>query len=247
MKARDIMTKNVVSVTPDCSIADMAATMQKYRVSGLPVIDAGGTLVGLVTEGDCLRRAETGTEIKRSGWRSFLASPETLAGEYIRSHGRKVSDVMTRDLITIGEDTDLDEIVHLMEKHQIKRLPVVRDDVVIGIVSRSNLVQALASLARGSSTVREDDAIIREKVRAELAKLPWMGIEFVTPTVKDGIVDLWGTFTAYKQDEAAVVAAENVPGVKEVRSHLAWVDPMSGLVVYSPDDKGQSLPAESVS
>ncbi|SFV34186.1 CBS domain-containing protein [Hyphomicrobium facile] len=247
MKARDIMTKNVVSVTPECSIVDMAATMQKFRVSGLPVINAGGALVGLVTEGDCLRRAETGTEAKRSGWRSFLAAPATLAGEYIRSHGRKVADVMTPDPITIGEDTDLDEIIHLMEKHQIKRLPVVTDDAVVGIVSRANIVQALAGLARGSGPVREDDTAIRDQVRAELRKLPWMAIEFITPTVKDGIVDLWGSFTAYQQDRAAVVAAENVPGVKEVRNHLAWVDPVSGLVVYSPDDKEQSQPAEPVS
>jgi len=247
MKARDIMTKNVVSVTPDCSIADMATMMQKFRVSGLPVINAGGELVGLVTEGDCLRRAETGTETKRSGWRSFLAAPATLAEEYVRSHGRKVADVMTRDLLTIGEDTDIEEIVHLMEKHQIKRLPVVRDGAVIGIVSRANIVQALASLARGAGPVREDDAIIRENVRAELGKLPWMANEFIDPTVKDGIVDLWGSFTAYEQDQAAVVAAENVPGVKEVRSHLAWIDPISGMVVYSPDEKEQSLPAEPVS
>lgn len=247
MKARDIMTKNVVSITPESSIAEMAETMRKFRVSGLPVIDASGQLVGLVTEGDCLRRAETGTATARSGWRWFLASAETLAGEYIRSHGRKVADVMTRDLITIGEDTDLDEIVHLMEKHKVKRLPVVRDGAVIGIVSRANLVQQLASLARGGGDAREDDAVIREKVRAELGKLPWMAIEFVNPTVKDGVVDLWGSFTAYQQDQAAVVAAENVPGVKEVRSHLAWVDPVSGLAVYSPDDEEQSLPAERVS
>jgi CBS-domain-containing membrane protein len=154
---------------------------------------------------------------------------------------------MTRDLITISEDTDLDDIVHLMEKHQIKRLPVVTDGAVVGIVSRANLVQALATLARGGSDVREDDAMIRENVRAELRKLPWMAIEFITPTVKDGIVDLWGSFTAFQQDEAAVVAARNVPGVKEVRNHLAWVDPVSGLVVYSADDKGQSLPVEPVS
>jgi len=247
MKARDVMTKNVVSITPDRSIAEMAETMQKFRVSGLPVIDASGRLVGLVTEGDCLRRTEIGTASTRSGWRWYLASTEMLAGEYIRSHGRKVADVMTRDLITIGEETDLDEIVHLMEKHQVKRLPVVRDGAVIGIVSRANLVQQLATLARGGGNGREDDAVIREKVRAELGKLPWMAIEFVNPTVKDGVVDLWGSFTAYQQDQAAVVAAENVPGVKEVRSHLAWVDPVSGLVVYSPDEEEQYLPAERVS
>ena len=244
MKAKDVMTKDVVSVTPDCSIADMAAKMQEFRVSGLPVINAEGVLVGIVTEGDCLRRAETGTEVKRSRWWSFLVSPETLAGEYIRAHGRKVGDVMTRDPITISEDTDLDEVIHLMEKHQIKRLPVMRDGAVIGIVSRANLVQALAGLVRGTGSVRPDDAEIGDNVRAELRKLPWAASQFISVTVKDGIVDLWGSFTAYQQDDAAVVAAGNVAGVKEVRSHLAWVDPTSGLVIYAP---GDSLPEAQAS
>src|SRR5512136_68693 len=126
MKVRDVMTASVISVTPDCSISEMAKRMQEYRVSGLPVLNEAGALVGIVTEGDCLRRMETGTESKRSGWRSFLTSPETLANEYIRSHARKVSEVMTPNPITVTEDTDLGEVIHLMEKHQVKRLPVVR-------------------------------------------------------------------------------------------------------------------------
>jgi CBS domain-containing protein len=246
MKARDVMTRNVVSITPDSSIADMAKRMQQHRISGLPVINAGGALVGMVTEGDCLRRMETGTEKKRSGWRSFLTSPETLAVEYIRTHGRKVADVMTPDPITIGEDTNLDEVIHLMEKHQIKRLPVMKDGAVIGIVSRANLIQALAGLVRsGVASVAENDEVLRQKVCAELNKLPWMANEFVTVTVKDGVVDLWGSFTAYRQDEAAIVAAENVPGVKEVKNHLAWVDPLSGLVVYAADEQPPCNPARA--
>lgn len=237
MKARDVMTTSVVSVTPDTSINEMARQMLQHRISGLPVVNAGGALVGIVTEGDCLRRTETGTETKRSGWRAFLADPATIAEEYIRSHGRKVGEVMTPNPITVAEDTDLDEVIHLMEKYQIKRLPVLKNGVVVGIVSRANLVQALAGLIRDGVSIHESDTKIREKVRAELHKLTWPAKDFVTVTVKDGIVDLWGTFTAFRQDDAAVVAAENVPGVKEVRSHLAWVDPMSGLVVYSPDDK----------
>ena len=133
MKARDVMTSSVVSVTPDCSIADLATRMQKYRISGMPVINEAGALVGIVTEGDCLRRAETGTETKRSGWRSFLASPETLAQEYVRSHGRKVAEVMTPNPITVRADTDLNDVIHLMEKHRIKRLPVVEGGAVVGI------------------------------------------------------------------------------------------------------------------
>ena len=154
--------------------------MQQYRISGLPVINAGGALVGMVTEADCQRRVETGTEKKRSGWRSFLTSPELLADEYIHSHGRKIGEVMTTNPITVSEETELDEIIHLMEKHQIKRVPVVKGREVVGIVSRANLVQALAGLLRGSAPVREDDVSIREKVRQELGKLPWAASDFVT-------------------------------------------------------------------
>lgn len=237
MKARDVMSKAVVSVTPDCSIEDMAKKMEEYRISGLPVIDASGALVGMITEGDCLRRIELGTARKGSMWRTFFATQGTLAEEYIQSHARKVAEVMTRDPITVEENTSLEEVIHLMEKHRIKRVPVVRDAAVVGIVSRANMVQALAGLLRPGAPVHEGDVAISNAVRAELDKLPWAAREFVSVTVKDGVVDLWGTFTAFRQDEAAVVAAENVPGVKEVRSHLAWVDPMSGLVVYSPDEK----------
>ncbi len=120
----------------------------------------------------------------------------------------------------------------------------VKDGAIVGIVSRANLVQALAGLLRGGATVHEDDTSVRDAVRAEIDKLPWAAKEFVSVTVKDGIVDLWGTFTAYRQDEAAIIAAQNVPGVKEVRSHLAWVDPMSGLVVYSPDERQTWNPSQ---
>jgi predicted transcriptional regulator len=150
---------------------------------------------------------------------------------------------MTPEPITVGEDTDLEEVIHLMEKHQIKRVPVVKNGAVVGIISRANLVQALAGLARDSGPVLKDDEAIAERIRDELGKLPWVANEFINVKVKNGIVDLWGSFTAHRQDQSAIVAAENVPGVKSVRSHLAWVDPMSGLVVYSPDEEKLSMPA----
>ena len=238
MKARDVMSKAVVSVTPDCSIEDMAKKMEEYRISGLPVVDAAGKLVGMVTEGDCLRRAELGTERKRSMWRTFLATQGTLAEEYIRSHARKVADVMTRDPITVGEDTAARATSFTSWRNiassACQCLWTARSSASS---SRANLVQAMAGLLRAGAPVHKDDTAIRDSVRAELDKLPWPAKEFVSVTVKDGVVDLWGTFTAFRQDEAAIVAAENVAGVKEVRSHLAWVDPMSGLVVYSPDEE----------
>jgi CBS domain-containing protein len=236
MKASDVMTSKVVTITLDSSLTDMIRLMLDYRISGLPVVAKDGKLVGMITEGDCLRRAETGTEVKRSFWRDLLTGSETLATEYIRSHGRRVSEVMTANPITVAPDTDLNEVIHLMEKNQIKRVPVVKDGVLVGILSRANLVQALAGLV-GTTSIEQSDAKIREGVIAALSKLPWAANEFLNVTVKDGVVDLWGSFTAFRQDEAAVVAAENVPGVKKARSHLSWIDPMSGMVIYSPDEK----------
>jgi predicted transcriptional regulator len=209
--------------------------MLDHRISGVPVVNARGKLVGMITEGDCLRRVETGTQIKRPLWREIFTGPEKLAEEYIRAHGRKVSEVMTTNPITVTEDNDVSEIIHLMEKNRIKRLPVMRGDALVGIVSRANLIQALSGLLRHAN-VSQTDAEIRNNIVTALAKLPWPAGEFVNVTVNDGVVDLWGSFTAFHQDEAAVVAAENVPGVKEVRNHLAWIDPMSGLTIYSPEE-----------
>ncbi|AGK56808.1 hypothetical protein HYPDE_25618 [Hyphomicrobium denitrificans 1NES1] len=244
MRASDIMTTGVVSTTPECPLSEVLQVMLERHISGLPVVNASGKLVGVITEGDCLRRVETGTEIKRPLWRQLFTGPEKLAQEYIRAHGRKVSEVMTADPITITEDTDVSEIIHLMEKSRIKRLPVMRGDAVVGIVSRANVIRALAGLLR-DARVSETDIEIRNNILAEFGKLPWAANELVDVTVKDGVVDLWGSFTAFRQDEAAVVAAENIAGVKEVRSHLAWVDPMSGITVYSPDEKNPSAGARA--
>lgn len=244
MKAKDIMTRHVVSVTPESTLSDFADVLLKNGISGVPVITAKGNLVGMITEGDCLNRVEIGTEQKQSFWRSLLADPESRAEKYIRAHGRKVSEVMTRNLITAEEDTDVSEIIHLMEKHRVKRIPIVAGNSVVGIVSRANIVQAMASLLRGVDTDVSDEKL-RSKVLQALAELPWPAKTFVNVTVKDGVVDLWGAFTSYRQDESAIVAAENVPGVKGVHNHLAWVDPMSGLVIYEADEKRSVSGAEN--
>ena len=138
MKAGEVMTRNVVSIGTDASVADMVKLMFDNRISGLPVVDDQGGLVGIVTEGDCLRRAEIGTERKRPRWLELLIGPGRLADEYIHTHSRKVAEVMTQSPITITEDTSLEEVVHLMESRRIKRLPVVRNGKVVGIVSRAN-------------------------------------------------------------------------------------------------------------
>lgn len=235
MKAEDIMTRRVISVAPEASILESARLMLQHRVSGLPVIDAAGRLVGVVTEGDFLRRVEVGTERKRPRWLEFIAGPGRLATEYVHSHGRKVADVMTGEPITVGEDTPIEEVVRLMERRRIKRLPVMRGTKVVGIVSRANLLHALASVAREALPAAKDDQAIRERVLAELAKQPWAPHDLIDVTVRNGVVELWGVFTADHQREAATVVAENIAGVKKVANHIAWIEPVSGMVIYEPD------------
>jgi CBS domain-containing protein len=230
------MTANVISVAPDESILKCVRLMLQYRISGLPVIDAKGSLVGIVTEGDFLRRVEAGTERKRPRWLEFIAGPGRLADEYVHSHGRKVSEVMTPDPITIREDTPVEEVVRLMEQRRIKRLPVMRGSAVVGIVSRANLLHALAAVAREAAPPVKDDATIRARIVAELAKQPWVPPDLVDVIVRNGVVELWGAVTVDNQREAVAVLAENVLGVKQVINHMVWIEPTSGMVLYPPGD-----------
>jgi CBS domain-containing protein len=184
MKAGDIMTARVVSIAPEVGVLEAIELMMKNHISGLPVIDSTGKLVGMVTEGDFLRRAETGTTRKRPRWLEFLVGPGRLAEEYVESHGRKVAEVMTTEPVTITEDTPLDEVVATMERRRIKRLPVMRGTQVVGIVSRANLIQALATF-RNRKLLPQPiaDADLRQKVVSRLASEPWVRPSLVNVTV----------------------------------------------------------------
>jgi CBS domain-containing protein len=231
MKAGDIMSARVISISPDAGVMEAVRVMLQNHISGLPVVDASGTLVGMVTEGDFLRRAETGTAPKRPRWLEFLVGPGRLAEEYVETHARKVGEMMTRDPITITEDTPLDEIVHVMERRRIKRLPVMRGAQVVGIVSRSNLMHAVATLGRTAPAPAQSDAAIRQQLLDEFQKQFWAPAALIDVSVKDGVVELWGTILEGAQGEAIKVCAENIPGVKKVVSHLTWIEPMSGMVI----------------
>jgi len=236
MNAADIMTPKVVSVVPDASILEAMQLMLANRISGLPVTTESGKLVGIVTEGDFLRRAETGTQQRRSRWLELFTSPGKLAQEYVHTHGRKVSDVMTPDPVTITEGTALDVIVRLLEERRIKRLPVVRSGVVVGIVSRANLLHALASLARERPNEDQSDAAIRAQIYAELNRQRWIPKDFINVVVRNGAVEVWGAILDERERQAVRVAVENVPGVKHISDHLVWVEPMSGMV-FAPADE----------
>jgi CBS-domain-containing membrane protein len=198
--------------------------MLQHRISGLPVVDSDGYVVGIVTEGDFLRRADTGTQRKRTRWVEFLVGPGRLAEEYVRSSSRRIEDVMTRSVHTISEDTPLSDAVDLMERHRIKRLPVLRDDKLVGIVSRANLLHALASLAQEVKSTPGDDEAIRECLLAELDQQSWAPLGQINVIVRNGIVELWGTLLDERKRRALIVAAENVRGVKSVRDHLVYVE-----------------------
>jgi CBS domain-containing protein len=235
MKAHEVMTWGVVSVETDAPVLQAAQLMLQNRISGLPVVDAKGGLVGIVTEGDFLRRSELGTQRRRPRWLEFLIGPGRLAAEYVHASGRKVNEIMTPSPYTITQDTPLEEIVQLMEKHRIKRVPVVDDGKLIGMVSRANLLHALASLAREAKPLAGDDLTIRERILSDLTKQSWAPTGLINIVVRNGVVELWGTIMDDRERQALIVVAENVPGVKDVRDHLVWIEPISGMAVVPED------------
>jgi len=238
MRAHQIMSRPVITVTPDTTIVEAANTMLQKHISGLPVVDATGKLVGVLSEGDFVRRSEIGTQRRRSRFLRFILGPGKAASDFVREHGRKVSEIMTTEpLLTVGEETTLEEIVELMERNNIKRLPVISNDKVVGMVSRSNLLQAVASLAKDVPDPTADDDHIRNRVIDTMAKQDWcpFGLSIV---VRDGIVHVSGVITEERSRQAAIVAAESVTGVKKVHDHLCWVDTMSGMYLNSPEDDG---------
>src|SRR6516225_9989113 len=169
MIASDVMTRNVISVPPDATVAEAVELMLERGISGLLVVDAAGTLAGIVTEGDLLRRDELGTGRRRSWWLRLIASPGRQAADFTRTHGRKVADVMTHDIVSVDAKAPLEEIVALMEEHRIKRVPVLDGDHVVGVVSRADLLRALAAAAREHAAVAADDRTTREQILDTLA------------------------------------------------------------------------------
>jgi CBS domain-containing protein len=234
MKARGVMTPDVVSVDPDASVADAARLMLQRRISGLPVVDHAGELVGVITEGDFLRRVETGTQRRRSRWIEILLGPGQLAGEYVQTSGRKVHQVMTTDVQTATEDATLEEIVRIMERRRIKRVPILRGKKLVGIVTRANLLQALAQIAHEVSPSPPEDAVIRERLLAELKQQKWAPVGTIDVAVRNGVVTLSGVLLDERQREALQVAAQNISGVMKVEDHMIWMDPASGMFMDPP-------------
>ena len=236
MKVRDVMTYGVIGVPESTSIAEAVETMLRSRVSALVVFDAHHALSGILSEGDLLRRSELGAEHKRPRWLEFLLGSGRGAEAYAHEHGRKVGEVMTRDVETIGEDAELSEAVDRMIRRRVKRLPVLRGETLVGVIARSDLLKGLLA-ATPRATGPHSDAEIKAAVQAELDKLDWAPRASVRVEVQSGVVAFDGAITDERLREGLKVIAENTPGCVGVHDHMAWIEPNSGFFMPSPEDE----------
>ena len=222
MRATDVMVTNVITVRSDTSVREIAEILLANRISAVPVLDKAGNMVGIVSEGDLIHRVEVGTERHPSWWLEFMAGKQTLAQEFIKSHARRAADLMTRNVITVKADMPLGELASLLEKHRIKRVPVVDDSgKIIGIVSRANLVQALINLRPEIAPDKTiGDSVLRGNILAQLRSEPWWpgGVEII---VHSGDVELWGIVESQVQKDAIRIAIEVMPGVRTVSDNLS--------------------------
>jgi len=220
MKAADVMVSNVITVGVNASVGEVAAILLNNHISAAPVVDEKGELVGIVSEGDLMRRPEIGTTKRHSWWLELISKKWASATEYIKSHSRKVADVMTRDIITAKPDTPLGDIAAMLERNRIKRVPIVEGGKLVGLVSRANILQALASATKKlPSLTTANDSELRKKVQSRLAAEPWRPT-MLTVTVQDGTVDLWGLVHSVEEKKAAQLAAETTPGVHAVVNNI---------------------------
>ena len=227
MKARDVMVSPVIRVKPSATVQDVARILLQNRISGVPVVDDAGKVIGMVSEGDLMRRDDLGTEHQRSWWlASLFADENALAAEYVKAHARTVGDVMSKRVVAATPDTPLNQIAGLLERHLIKRVPIIDNGELVGIVSRANLIQALA-VDRKGLTISLPDAALRENIIAHLKTQPWAHMALVNFTAHDGIVDIWGIALSQTEKNALRVAAEGIRGVRAVNDHVTVQD-MSG-------------------
>ena len=219
LTAADVMTTEVITVTPETPVRDIAALLREKRISGVPVVSSDNTVVGIVSEGDLISHAEIVGERRRSWWLRLFDNPNALAHEYTKAHGRVARDIMSSRLITVDPAASLAEIAHKLETHRIKRVPVVRDGKLEGIVTRANLLQAMATVEIAKSASAGDRAI-REQLLGRLATEPWANLALKNIMVQNGVVHLWGFVENEEERRALRIAAQNVPGAKSVEDHL---------------------------
>ena len=220
MHAAEVMAKDVVTVGPETTVDELARLMVNRHISGVPVVDQDGHPLGIVTEGDLLRRIEIGSDRSYNTWRDLFASNARLAGDYLKSHARKARDLMTAPILGVTKDAPLSEIAELRERKHIKRVAVLQEGRLIGMISRIDLIRVLGSGGAGHFESETADRMIRDRLLAELHEQRWADFNDANVIVTDGVVHLWGVVESAQQRAAMRVAAENIPGVRTVADHL---------------------------
>jgi len=229
MNVAELMNRNAVSVLPSTLVADAARIMLAHRISGLPVLDEHGHLVGIVTEGDLIRRAEIGTDGAQAGWLKSLLMPSAVAADYVHTHARHVSGAMTHNPVFVTPETTLDEVAGLMLRKHIKRLPVLAHGKLVGVISRTDLLRVLARKLVNTPAEASDESITNY-IKSEINHAHWAPKSGIRIAVAGQTVELSGTIFSDEERQAIVCIAENAPGVKQVQDNLVFVDPGSGLV-----------------
>lgn len=220
MNASDVMVRDVITIGPDDDVAQAARLLVDHDISALPVVDRDRHIIGILSEADLLRREESGTQKHRPWWLEAVTPSSVLAVDYSKSHGRKVSELMSERVVTASSDASLSEIVALLERNRIKRVPIVENGKLVGVVSRANLIHALASAPTTSQSDVSTDRAIRLEVLARLAEQPWTGFGDRNVVVANGVVNLWGLVGSPQERKALVALAESVPGVRAVADEL---------------------------
>jgi CBS domain-containing protein len=230
LTAGDIMTRTVATTGPNASLPTAIQLMLERHVSGLPVLNGAGKIVGILTEGDLLRRVELGTNSPRTSWLDFFRDPGRAAHDYVETHSRVVGDIMTEAVVSVDEAAPLSEVVAVMQGKHVKRVPVLAGTTLVGMVSRVDLLRALAGSFAETAGEPASDTTIRAEVLAEFARQPWAARDGLTVTVAHGVVDLGGVIFHEEERTAMRVAAQNIKGVTNVVDHLVWIEPNSGMM-----------------
>jgi CBS-domain-containing membrane protein len=226
MKARDIMTRDVATARPETSVRDIAALMMEKRISGMPVVGDDGMIVGIVSESDLLHRAEVGTERKHKWWFRVFADSDEVAREYAKAHGRAARDVMSRYVISVRDDAELRDVADILDKQSIKRVPVLRDGRLVGIISRADLVRALTQAQASKAAPTVDNAVLHETLRNRIKSQSWLNDSYINVAVSDGVVELWGFVVSADQHRALRALVEETEGVRRVEDKLAVAGPL---------------------
>lgn len=229
MEAREVMTRDVVAVGPDTTVGEIAAILVRHRISAVPVVAANRQLLGIVSQTDLAHRSETGTEKRRKWWLELFADTDVKAREYVKSHGLRAQDVMTRFVVSVPEVASLAEVADVLDAHRIRQVPVMADGRLVGMISRADLVRKLAEIKVTAPSARPDNGALQKAIWDQIKSQPWLKSAFINLAVRDGVVELWGAVDSEEQHRALRVLVEGVEGVGKVEDHVSLLPKVVGV------------------